>query len=283
MKPLVRVVLGFGALLGWSVPTPAHASGRWYAWLDRVPSGAAVGAAVNWQTRGVPVTLIPSDRLYGVDGGFTYLVAADALFKADAETWVNRLQAGGFTQTGIQYFSDAVPQALLDVLGGEPVFAIDAELDGAAPPEIVALTRGPDGDLLRIVKRHVDGTLSVEASHSARLYDLPKVTEGERARVFPLVQGQPGVAVVFEAAFTDVRQASQWTLIFAFTRPDLRAPPSVSFVPGARSPVPTHVEFEASGEGLRYTVTVEGLKGGTRTRAMVWKGDRFIGAADKKP
>ncbi len=269
-----------GALWASFPVGPAHASGRWYAWLDRVSPGQAEAAASRWTTRGVPVTRLPSERLMGVDAGFVYLIAAESLFQADAQAYVLRLQQGGFKGTGVQYFSDAVPAGTTEALGVEPVFAVDAEVDGVPPAEIVALTRGADGDLIRVLKRHADATISVEASHATRLFDLPRVTEGERARAFPLAATpEAGTAVVFEAGFDDARQASHWSLIFTFTAKDLRVAPKVFFVPGARSPVPVRVVFESTPEGLGYAVTVEGLKRGPQARRMVWRDDRFVDAA----
>ncbi len=261
----------------------AAASGRWYAWLDRVSPGQAEAAAARWGARGVPATRLPSDRLLGVETGFVYLVALESLFQAEAQAYVDRLQQGGFKGTGVQYFSDAVPAGAAEALGTEPVFAVDAEVDGAAPAEIVALTRSDDGDLIRVLKRHADGTLSLEASHAARLFDLPRVTEGERARAFPLGPSpEAGTAVVFEAGFNDARQASHWSLIFTFSAKDVRVAPKVFFVPGARSPVPVRVAFESTPAGLGYTVTVEGLKRGPQVRRMVWREDRFVDAGAPK-
>jgi hypothetical protein len=268
------------ASLWAGLPGTAAASGRWYAWLDRVSPGQAEAAAARWSARGVPVSRLPSDRLLGVDAGFVYLFATESLFQAEAQSYVDRLQQGGFKGTGVQYFSDAVPPGTAEVLGTEPVFAVDAEVDGAAPAEIVALTRSDGGDLIRVLKRHADGTLSVDASHAVRLFDLPRVTEGERARAFPLgPTPAAGTAVVFEAGFNDARQASHWSLIFAFTAQDVRVAPKVSFVPGARSPVPVRVVFESTPAGLGYTVTVSGLKRGPQVRRMVWREDRFVDAA----
>ena len=109
---------------------------------------------------------------------------------------------------------------------------------------------------------------------------LPKVTEGERARAFPL--GPPdsgaGVAVVLEAAFLDARQSALWNLIFAFRSKDLRVPPQVFFVPGARAPIAARTVFESTTAGLKYTLTLDGLAGGPRVRSMIWRGDRFVDA-----
>lgn len=259
----------------------AEAAGRWYAWLDRVSPGASVGAAAGWTRRGVPADRIPSERFFGMDAGFVYLVTAETLFEADARLAVDRLQAGGFRGTGIQYFSDALPAGVIELLGREPVFAVDADVDAAPPAEILALTRGSDGDVVRVIRRHADGSLSTEASHAVRLYDLPRVTEGERTRVMRLSGDGRGLAVVFEAAFRDTRQEAIWHLVLAFREPDIRVPPAVFFVPGARQPVPTKVVFSETPEGLRYDVRVEGLRGGARTREMVWRGDRFVDASAK--
>jgi hypothetical protein len=276
---LRRVTALCGALWASFPVGPAHASGRWYAWLDRVSPGQAEAAASRWTTRGVPVTRLPSERLMGVDAGFVYLIAAESLFQADAQAYVLRLQQGGFKGTGVQYFSDAVPAGTTEALGVEPVFAVDAEVDGVPPAEIVALTRGADGDLIRVLKRHADATISVEASHATRLFDLPRVTEGERARVFPIGGGLPGIAVVFEAAFVTANQAAAWHIAFTFTREDRRAPPGIHFVPSAVRPLPTTVSWGPARSGaLGYEVRIDGLRGGSQRRAYVWQGDRFVDA-----
>lgn len=267
---------------------PAKAGGRWYAWIDRVSPGQAGAVTARWASRGVPVQQVRSERFYGVETGFVYLFASETLFQADAKAYIDRLQGGGFKGVGVQYFSDAIPQGVVDLLGFEPVFAVDANVDGTGVPEIVALTRSSEGDMLRILRRHVDDTLSVVASHPVHLFGVPKITEGERARTFPLGKpqgagGSDGVAVVFEAAFDDPDQASHWSLVFAFRTPDLRVAPQVYFVPGARKPIATRVVFESTPAGLGYTVTVEGLRVGTRVRQMVWGGDRFIDAAAPAP
>ena len=271
-----------GALWASFPVGPAHASGRWYAWLDRVSPGQAEAAASRWTTRGVPVTRLPSERLMGVDAGFVYLIAAESLFQADAQAYVLRLQQGGFKGTGVQYFSDAVPAGTTEALGVEPVFAVDAEVDGVPPAEIVALTRGADGavraaaDLMQVV--------DLLLATSILLLSVWALRRWRRARAFPLAATpEAGTAVVFEAGFDDARQASHWSLIFTFTAKDLRVAPKVFFVPGARSPVPVRVVFESTPEGLGYAVTVSGLKRGPQARRMVWRDDRFVDAASGCP
>lgn len=280
------LLAGALATLVWA--SPAAAGGRWYAWLDRVSPRQADAVGARWRSRGVPVQQVPSERFFGVEPGFVYLFAAETLFQADAQAYVERLQGGGFKGVGVQYFSDAIPDGVIEVLGHEPIFAVDANVDGTGPTEIVALTRGGEGDVLRILRRHVDGTVSVEASHPVRLFGVPQITEGERARVFPLGKSKTsdetgGVAVVFEAAFADPSQASHWSLVFAFRTPDIRVAPHVYFVPGARKPVSARVLFDSTPNGLGYSVTVDGLRTGPQVRRMVWGGERFVDATARTP
>jgi hypothetical protein len=267
-----------------STPGTPVAAGRWYAYLDRVPAARAEAAAAEWRRRGVPAAVLPSERVFGVEPGFGYLVAFESLFQAEARAYVDRLEGGGFRGTGVQYFGDALPVGISTVLGVEPVFAVDAEIDGAAPPEIVALTRGDGADTLHVVTRHADGTQSVAATHPVRLFDLPRTTEGERARVFALGGEAPGVAVVFEAAFVTPGQAAAWHIAFTFTRADRRAPPGIHFVPGASRPVPTQVTWGQAPSGVfGYEVRVDGLRGGSQRRAYVWRADRFVDARGDAP
>jgi hypothetical protein len=268
----------FAGLLTWAGGAgPAAAAGRWYAWLDRVPAARGEAVAAEWRRRGVPATLLASERIFGVEPGFAYLSAFDSLFQAEAQAYVDRLAGGGFRGTGVQYFSEALPPGVVEVLGGEPVFAVDAEVDGVAPAEIVALTRSEGGDALQVIVRHADGTQSLAATHPVRLFDLPRTTEGERARVFPLGGESAGLAVVFEAAFVTPQQAAHWSIAFTFTRSDRRAPPGVHFVPGALRPVPTRVTWGPDATGaFGYEVAVDGLRGGPQRRRFVWRQDRFV-------
>jgi hypothetical protein len=260
-------------------PEAAHGAGRWYAYLDRVPAARAAPTAAEWRRRGVPATSLPSERIFGVEPGFAYLVAFESLYQSEAQAYVDRLEGGGFRGTGVQYFTDALPAGVAVLLGSEPVFAVEADIDGAGPAEVVALTRGDAGDVLHIITRHVDGTESIAATHPVRLFDLPRTTEGERARVFPIGGGLPGIAVVFEAAFVTANQAAAWHIAFTFTREDRRAPPGIHFVPSAVRPLPTTVSWGPARSGaLGYEVRIDGLRGGSQRRAYVWQGDRFVDA-----
>jgi len=266
-------------LLLWTCASAAHAGGRWFAWVDRVPEARETTARAALAARGLAVEVRPSGRFVGQEPGFVHLVARESLFRAEAQEAVEALQARGFKQAGLQYFSDVVPEAVQAALGGvEPVFSVDLDIDGQAPDEHVALIRDDAGDRLVVLKRHIDGTIDVAVEHVVALRDLPRVTEGERAQVFPLGP-KSGRAVVFQAAFPDRLQESLWSFVFTFSHNELKRPPGVYFVPGARAPIPARVDFRVGQTGLGWRVEVSGLVDGQRrVREMLWNGATFVDA-----
>ena len=271
------------AFLAAAFPLDVSASGRWYAYVDRVATRATPQALEGYAARGLSLQAIASEGLQGVEPGFRYLTSGVSLFEADAAEAVKRLRALGFKQAGVQYFTDLVNPAVQVHFGDlEPTFLLEAEIDGRAPKETLAVTRQLGGDVLLVHEPEPDGTTRVLAQHPIVLFDLPRITEGEQATVLPLGGSPPGAAVILEAAFSRPPQQSLWTLSLAFNGPDAKQAPMISFIAGARSPAPTKTTFLVDPSGLRYTTVVEGLRGGRRSRTLRWDGQGFVALSEAR-
>jgi hypothetical protein len=266
------------ALLLLLLPATAHAGGRWYAWVDRVPAGAAAAAVARFGASVGPVQAIRSERFQGVEDGYAYIIAGEYLFESEARARVRALGRAA-PRAGVQYFSDRRDVAIeraADAREAEPLFAVETEIDGGPPAEILVLTRTGRGGLLHVVRRHGDGALSRLVNFPVPLYGLPGSTQGERVRVHPLRAGDPaGKVLVFEAGFDTGGLQGVWTLLFVV--PDLKDAPRVFVVPGAVSPVATRFAVTPDADGVfGYTLTLEGEK--PFARRMAWTGETFAEA-----
>ena len=274
--------LGLAALFAW--PGSVAAAGRWFAWLDRVPAALEAQGVERWAARGVRPQSRASAGFLGQEPGFVHLVTIESLFRAEAQAGVDALQAQGLTQAGLQFFSDAVPAAVRAALpGAEPAFAVEVELDGVAPAEHVALVRDDSGDRLVVIRAHVDGSMNVQAQHATGLRGLPRVTEGDRADVWPL-DGTGRKAIVYRAAFLTPEQQSLWSFVFVFDARDTAAAPRMFFVPGARAPVSVQVDFRATAEGFGWQVSAAPLGGrAAQSSTFLWNGETFASPTERLP
>ncbi len=266
------------ALLLLCLPATALAGGRWYAWVDRVPAGAAAAAVARFSASVGAVEAIRSERFEGVENGYAYIVAGEYLFEAEARARVQALSRAA-PRAGVQYFSDRRDPAIdraADAREAEPLFTVETEIDGGAPSEILVLTRTGRGGLLHVVRRHGDGTLSRLVNFPVPLYGLPASTQGERLRVHPLRAGHDaGKVLVFEAAFDTGALQGLWTLLFVM--PDLKESPRVFVVPGAAGPVKSRFTVTPDAEGVfGYTHTLEGPQ--PSSRRFAWSGATFVEA-----
>jgi len=284
-RPRLRLARGLAFVVTLlSAPGAAVAGGRWFAWLDRVPAALEAQSVERWAARGVRPQSRPSAAFLGQEPGFAHLVTLETLFRAEAQSAVDALQAQGLTEAGLQFFSDTVPAPVRAALPGvEPAFAVEVELDGVAPPEHVALVRDDAGDRLVVVRAHADDTFDAKTQHAVGLRGLPRVTEGERVDVWPL-DGTGRKAIVYRAAFVTPAQQSLWSFVFVFDARDTTAAPRVFFVPGARSPVPVQVDFRATVEGFGWQVTAGSLGGRpAQSATFLWNGETFASPTERLP